>query len=95
MKVMDAEYNWEKERAMNTQELWDTIVKANHQAANEVIAKQPNKKTVDNSVQKLSHEQKKIYNTINTTSNTERRNVLKKERNKILKRTQDPSSWLL
>ena len=92
MKVMDAEYNWEKERAMNTQELWDTIVKANHQAANEVIAKQPNKKTVDNSIQKLSHEQKKIYNTINTTSNTERRNVLKRERNKILNRIHEEMS---
>lgn len=84
MKIMDAEDNWNETRPMSAQEVWDMIVKSNHQAAEEELVRKPKRRDHNGTIQALSDQQKELRNKINTTSDMKQRTQLKKQRNQLM-----------
>ena len=67
------------------QQKWDHIVKANHEAAKQVLGKKTNKTKGSNpEIRELSEQQKELNTKINSNIPAEKRIELRKERSKIL-----------
>ncbi len=82
---MDNEDNWREGREMNAQERWDSIVKANHQAAKEVIGTTRRQEEPKEKIEELSNKQKEIGKKINSLNRNEKqKRELKTKRNEIL-----------
>ena len=88
MKIMDEEERDEPGKEKNAQQKWDNIVKSSHESAEEVLGKRKKHRKENQTIQRLSEEQKKIHQTINATKEEDQKKELKKERNKKLKEIQ-------
>ena len=83
MKIMDIDdARRENNTQVTAQEQWNDIVTCSIKAAEETLGKKRRQGNRQNEmVAKLSEDQKKIYNQINTTNDEKERKQLKRERN--------------